>query len=278
MLSFVVGSRPLPETVQFVIQYGYLLLFGWVLVEQAGMPIPASPLLLAAGAVAGQGRMSLVAVVLSAALGSFVSDTAWFYVGKKRGASVLRILCKIALEPDTCVRQTEAKFAKFGNRTLLFAKFVPGLNTAAPSLSAVVGVPYARFAIFDFAGAVLWAGSFALAGFVFSNQLDRVAVALSRFGSGVVLLFVAVILGYIGYRYYDRQRFLNQVKGDRILPEELKSKIDLGEPVSIIDLRHPLDLVPDPRTLPGALRISPEELELRQAEIPREVDIVLFCT
>jgi len=268
----------LTDTLQFIQMYGYLLVFVWVLCEQAGLPVPVAPLLMACGALAGQGRLGLFMTVLAAALGSITSDSVWYYVGKRRGLTVLRLLCKIALEPDTCVRQTEAKFAKFGPRTLLFAKFVPGLNTAAAPLSAVVGMPYPRFAVFAFSGAALWAATFTLIGFFFSRQIARITDGLQRLGSWAFLMFVGAFIAYIGYRYYDRVRFLNQVKGDRITPQELKVKLDLGEPVTIIDLRHPLDLLPDPNTLPHALRISPEELEERHGEISRDREIALFCT
>lgn len=266
------------DTIQFVSQYGYLLVFVWVLVEQAGLPVPVAPLLLTCGALAGQRQMSAFVTVLAAAVASLLSDSVWYYIGKRRGLGVLRLLCKISLEPDTCVRQTEAKFAKFGLRTLLFSKFVPGLNTAAAPLSAVVGTPYARFAPFAFTGAALWAASFTFAGYFFSNQISLITRDLQRLGSWALVMFIGAFIAYIGYRYYDRVRFLNQVKGDRISPEELKTKIDLGEPVTIIDLRHPLDLLPDPHTLPGALRISPEDLEARNNEISRDGEIVLFCT
>jgi len=268
----------LSDTLQFIVQWGYLLVFVWVLGEQAGLPLPAAPLLMACGALAGQRQLSLPLTILAAALGSLVSDTAWYYIGKRRGITVLRLLCKIALEPDTCVRQTEAKFARFGPRTLLFAKFVPGLNTAAAPLSAVVQTPYARFAPFAFAGAVIWASAFTLIGFFFSKQISRITNGLQLLGSWALLLFIGAFIAYIAYRYYDRVRFLNQVKGDRITPQELKVKLELGEPVMVIDLRHPLDLLPDPNTLPSALRISPEELEERNREIARDREIVLFCT
>jgi membrane protein DedA with SNARE-associated domain len=268
----------LTDTIQFVTQYGYLLVFVWVLVEQAGLPVPVAPLLLTCGALAGQGQMSLFVTVLAAAAASLLSDSVWYYIGKRRGLGVLRLLCRISLEPDTCVRQTEAKFAKFGLRTLLFSKFVPGLNTAAAPLSAVVGTPYARFAPFALTGAVLWAAAFTCAGYFFSNQISRITHDLQRLGSWAMLLFVGAFLAYIAYRYYERVKFLNQVKGDRITPEELKTKLALGEALTIIDLRHPLDLLPDPHTLPGALRISPEDLEARNGEISREREIVLFCT
>ena len=142
----------------------------------------------------------------------------------------------------------------------------------------MVGTPYARFAPFAFAGALLWAGAFTCAGFLFSKQIDRITDGLQRLGAWAFLLFVGALIAYIGYRYYDRVRFLEQVKGDRISPEALKVKLDCGEPLTIIDLRHPLDLLPDPRTLPHALRISPEDLEARNSEIARDREVVLFCT
>ena len=130
------------ETLQFVVHYGYVLLFTWVLIEQAGLPIPATPLLLAAGALASQGRMHLWAAILISALASLLADIFWYHFGQRRGGVVLNLLCRISLEPDSCVRRTEAIFTRFGPRTLLICKFVPGLNTAAPALSGMIGVAY----------------------------------------------------------------------------------------------------------------------------------------
>jgi membrane protein DedA with SNARE-associated domain len=266
------------EMLEFVVHYGYALLFVWVLIEQAGLPIPAAPLLLAAGALAGQGRMHLALAMLVPALASLCSDAFWYFFGKRRGAVVLNLLCRIALEPDSCVRRTETTFTRYGVRTLLICKFVPGLNTAAPTLSGMVGVDFPRFVLFDFLGALLWTGAFAGLGFLFSKQLDLIAAAASRFGGSLLLLFFAAVIAYVFYRWNERRRFIEQVKGDRITPDELKHKLESGGPLTIIDLRHPLDRLTDPRTLPHALQISPEELEARQGEITRGVEIVLFCT
>ena len=266
------------ETLQFVVLHGYALLFFWVMAEQAGLPLPATPLLLAAGALAGQHQLNFALVVLIAATGSLVSDTFWYFFGKSKGAVVLSWLCKIALEPDSCVRRTESTFTKLGYRTLLVCKFVPGLNTAAPALAATAGIRLLPFLLFDWFGALLWASAFAGLGLAFSRQLDRIADDVERFGSWSVLLIVAAIVGYIGYKFYQRHRFLKDVAGARIKPQELKAKLDAGEPVTIIDLRHPLDLLPDPRTLPGAVWISPEELEKRHGDITRDGEIILFCT
>ena len=266
------------EMLQFVVLHGYALLFVWVMAEQAGLPLPAAPPLLAAGALAGQHQLTFALVVITAASGSLVSDTIWYFFGKRKGAVVLGWLCKIALEPDSCVRRTESTFTKLGYRTLLICKFIPGLNTAAPALSATAGVGLPQFLLFDWLGAMLWASAFAGLGLVFSNQLDRVAQNIAQFGSWTMLLVVAAIAGFIGYKFYQRRRFIKEVAGLRIAPEELKAKLDSGTAVTIIDLRHPLDLLPDPRTLPGALQISPDDLEARHSEITRDGEIVLFCT
>jgi len=263
---------------QFVVQYGYILLFFWVLAEQAGMPLPATPLLLAAGALAGQHQLNFGLVVIIASIGSLVSDTFWYFVGKHKGAVVLSWLCKIALEPDSCVRRTETTFTRLGFRTLLVCKFVPGLNTAAPALAATSGIGLLPFLLADWMGALLWASAFAGLGLAFTHQLDRIADDVARFGSWTIVLMVLAAVGYIAYKFYQRQRFLKAVAGARIAPRELKAKLDAGEPVIIIDLRHPLDLLPDPRTLPGAMQISPEDLAHRQGEITRDGEIVLFCT
>ncbi len=142
----------------------------------------------------------------------------------------------------------------------------------------MVGVDFARFVLFDLTGALLWTGAFAGAGFVFGKQLDRAAVYSQRFGGWMLVLFLAAVVAYVLRRWRERNRFLEQVKGDRITPDELKHKMESGEPLVIVDLRHPLDVLTDPRTLPGALQISPEDLESRHTEITRDGELILFCT
>jgi len=266
------------EALEFIVRYGYLLLFGWVLIEQGGLPIPATPLLLAAGALAGQGRMSLSLVLLAITAGCVGADMFWYHFGKRRGAVVLNLLCRIAMEPDSCVRRTEHTFSKYGTRTLLICKFVPGLNTAAPALAGMLSAPYGRFILFDIIGGLLWALTYSLTGFLFSKQLDRIAADAHLLGNGLLVLFALGVVAYVLYRWYDRERFLRQVKGDRITPDELKHELESGVRPVIIDLRHPLDVLTDPRTLPGALQISPEDLQARHQEIARDGEIVLFCT
>ena len=266
------------ETIQFLIQHGYALLFAWVLLEQLGLPVPAIPLLLAAGALAGSGRMDLALVVGLAIIAALVADLFWYYLGRYRGSRVLKLLCRISLEPDSCVRRTEDVFVRLGAQSLLIAKFVPGLNTAAPPLAGIFRMPVSRFMLFDGLGALAWAASFAGLGYIFSDQLERVAAYALRWGSSLVVVLVGSLAAYILWKYVQRQRFLHRLRIARITPKELMERLTAGDEVMIVDLRQPLDIGVLPYRIPGALRMAMEELEKRHEEIPRDRDIILYCS
>src|ERR1700689_716097 len=148
------------EHIQFLIHYGYALLFGWVFAEQIGVPIPSIPILLAAGALVGTHQMNGAAGLSLAIIAAISADIIWDYLCRPKGIRVLQFLCKISLEPDSCVRRTENVFARSGAKSLLIAKFVPGLNTAAQPLAGIFRMKYWRFLIFDTAGATLYVGTF----------------------------------------------------------------------------------------------------------------------
>ncbi len=266
------------ETLDFLARHGYTVLFVWVLAEQLGLPIPSLPMLLAAGALAGAGDLGLGWAVALALAACLIADSLWYEIGRRRGGRILSFLCRISLEPESCVRRTEDAFQNHGPRSLLIAKFLPGLNTAAPPMAGVTGMPLRRFLLFDSLGALLWAAGAALVGFVFSGQLERLALYLSRIGDLALVLVVLLFAAYLARKYHARRQFQRRLWMDRITVEDLKSKLDAGEPVAILDLRHPLDFLPYPQLLPGAIRMAPEEVEKRSAEIPRDRDIVLYCT
>src|SRR5713101_7854818 len=161
--------------VDFLLHHGYSVLFAFVLAEQIGLPIPALPMLLAMGALAGAGRLSFAAALALAVAASVSADTIWYWMGRKRGYAVLNLLCRIALEPDSCVRQTENVFSRFGAGSLLFAKFVPGLSTAAPPLAGLFRMPLPRFLLADTAGAAIWVLTFSGVGYIFRAQLEEAA-------------------------------------------------------------------------------------------------------
>lgn len=266
------------EIVTFVIQNGYWVLFGWVLAEQLGLPIPSMPILLAAGAVSGMQHLYFSLALAISVVAAVSSDVIWYEFGKRKGSDVLQLLCRISLEPDSCVRRTEGLYEKYGERSLLWAKFVPGLNTAAPPVAGMFGMPMWRFLLFDIMGTILWAGSFLGLGWLFADQLELVAHYAERLGIWLLVLLALVLAAYIGTKLRERRLFLKSLVSDRIEPDELMGRLQRGDAVTIIDLRHPLDALPDPRTLPGALRMTPDELRERQGEIPRDRGVILYCT
>jgi membrane protein DedA with SNARE-associated domain len=268
----------LDEAVQFLVQHGYLLLFAWVLVEQLGLPIPAIPLLLAAGALAGSGRMDLAVAVGLSLIAVVLADVFWYCLGRYRGGRMLKLLCRISLEPDSCVRRTENVFIRHGAHSLLVAKFVPGLNTAAPTLAGIFRMPVPRFMLFDSLGGLFWVVTFTGVGFIFSDQLEQIAAYSSRWGGWLVVVLVGSLAAYILWKYVQRRRFLHRLRIARISPKELMEKLTAKDEMLIVDLRQPLDVEAFPQMIPGALRMAMEELEKRHQEIPRDRDIVLYCS
>jgi membrane protein DedA with SNARE-associated domain len=266
------------EAFPFLIRHGYAVLFLSVLAEQLGLPLPATPFIIAAGALAHLGQMNLAVAILLATVASVLADLSWYQVGRWRGVKVLHLLCRISLEPDYCVRRTENSFSRHGAKTLLIAKFVPGISTVAPPLAGINHLPLARFLIYDGTGALLWIGPFTLLGFLFSNQLEQVLDNTARFGSLTLIVLIALVFAWIGWKYFQRRRFLRSLRIARIMPEQLKSMMDRGDEVFVVDLRHAIDLEDEPRTIPGALRLSAEEFEQRAAELPMDRELVLFCT
>lgn len=266
------------DLMPFLARYGHGIVFLYVFADQAGLPLPSLPLLVAAGALAAEGELSLWTVMASAVLASVLGDSLWFGLGRFRGRSVLNLVCRISLEPDSCVRQAQDSFLRNGARLLLFSKFLPGVATAAPPLSAIVKMPFARFLLWDFLGSVLWTAAAVLPGYFFHGQLEQAASVLAGFGAGLLLVFGAGLAAYVGYKFIARRRFLRMLRANRIPPEEVRRRIAAGEPIVVVDLRHRLDLVMDPYRIPGALQISPEDLAAKHPDIPQDRDVILYCS
>src|SRR5712692_529827 len=176
----------------FLLRHGYVVLLGWVFVEQIGLPVPTVPLLLAAGALAGAGRLSFFASLFFCLLAALAADTIWFQLGRLKGIKILHLLCKISLEPDSCVRRTQGIFSKQGARSLLLAKFLPGLGTVAAPLAGIFHMRLRRFLLFDAAGSLLWAGTFLGLGYVFSGEIERVAEHLAALGGWLLVLLLGI--------------------------------------------------------------------------------------
>jgi membrane protein DedA with SNARE-associated domain len=263
---------------EFLIHHGYVVLLAWVFAEQVGIPVPAMPLLLAAGALAGTGHLSFLSSLFCAVLGAVAADTIWFHLGRHKGIKILQLLCRISLEPDSCVRRTEGIFSKQGARSLLVAKFIPGLGIVTPPLAGIFHMRLRRFLLYDALGSLFWAGAFTGLGYVFSEQIELVAARLASLGGWLVVLLVGALAAYIGYKFIMRQRFLRELRIARITVDELKKKIDSGEDLVIVDLRHSLDFEAEPGTIPGAMHMDAKELEEKNDRLPRDREIILFCT
>ncbi len=263
---------------EFLFRHGYLVLLAWVFAEQGGLPIPSIPLLLAAGALAGTGRMNIALALVCCLLAAVTADTIWYQLGRKKGIKVLQLLCRISLEPDSCVRRTEGLFEKQGARSLLYAKFLPGLNTVATPLAGIFHMRFKKFLLFDSLGSLLWAGSFLGLGYLFSGQIEKIAEHAERLGRGLFVVVIGALAIYILYKYLARRRFLRDLRVARISVEELKEKIDSGEDLTIVDLRHSLDFEADPETIPGAFRMDSRELQEKTDRLPLDRDVILYCT
>ena len=260
-------------------QTGYGLLFLWVLAEQAGLPIPAMPMLLAAGAMAAGGKLHFGLALIAGVLASMLADAGWYEAGRLRGMSLIHSLCRLSLEKDSCARQSQRLYGTYGAFALVIAKFVPGLNFAAPPLSGVFQMRRWRFLLYNGIGAVSWITVFMGLGFLFSTQLTALARRATAAGNTALVLGIfAAIVVFLSWKYRRRSHFRRQMQELAISPRQLKEEMDRRMPLTILDVRHPLDLLSAPYTVPNALRIPLESLAMQLSTIPRDRKLVIYCT
>jgi membrane protein DedA with SNARE-associated domain len=207
-----------------------------------------------------------------------LADVIWYGLGRARGAGVLRLLCKISLERDSCVRRTQEMFVRYGVRVLIIARWVPGLGTVAAPLAGMVGVGIPRFMAYSGLGALLWVGTWIGLGYLAGDAMQHVSDRAALVGRAAVVVVAVAVLGYIAVKAIRKRRFVRGLRIARITPEELKREIDSGVPTMIVDLRSEIDIADAPYVIPGALRIAPEDLEQRHAEIPRDRDVIVYCS
>lgn len=263
---------------QLLARYGLTVVFVNVLAEQLGAPVPAVPTLIVAGALAADGSLSGWLALLLAIVGSLIGDVVWFYLGRVRGRKILTLLCRISVSPDSCVRQTDRLFEEWGVSSLVFAKFVPGLSTVAPPLAGASGIRLGRFLWFSFLGALLWAGSSILAGFVFHDAIDRLLAVLADLGHRALVVLAAALAVYVVFKWWKRHRFFKALRVARISAEELDRLMREGPPPLVVDVRTPGGRAQDPRRIPGAIALDMETLDEHLEDLPTERAIVLYCT
>ncbi len=261
-----------------LLQHGYALLIGYVFAGSAGSPTPVDPMLLLMGALIGNHEYSFFPALIGALGASLLGDLLWYQIGRRKGRSVLHLLCKLSLEPDTCVRNTEDTFSKRGVLALLFVKFVPGLGLASVTLAGVTRMPFWTFLALDAAGTALWIGSYLLVGMIFHHQVDFIIVWLGLVGQRAGLIVILLLTAYLLFKYAQRRMFLRWLRVNRISPHDVYDLLAVGDPLTILDLRNPAEVERSGIKIVGARVISPSDLQHRASEIPLGQDIVLYCT
>ena len=262
------------EMLDFLTQHGSLVLAAAVFAEQIGLPLPALPFLIAAGALVGAGQMTAGVALVSAVLAAMAGDQVWFELGRRRGRQVLNWLCRISLGPTSCVRRTEDFFSRHGVRALIVAKFVPGFSTIAPPLAGIVGLSVPQYLLFNGLGTVLWAGTGIGLGWIFSDQVEQALTISAQIGPTIGLTLIAAALSYVGYKAAHRYRMGDGVP--RMTVRQLADKLAAGEQPVIVDLRSLAARQQEPG-IPGAVSLALEELVAHQHELPRDRDVILYC-
>src|SRR5262245_11101172 len=264
--------------IEFIERYGGPLVFAFLFLNQLGLPIPATPFVLTLGALAGRGSIDPLSTLLIGTAASLCADLLWYDLGRLRGPRVLGFLCRISLEPDTCVSKTQGLFSRHGVKSLLVAKFVPGFGTVAPPIAGMLAVGRLRFALWSTAGALLWLATIGALGYAFNQRLEALAEQADVLGSELGLIVAALFGAYLAWKFLVRRRVLRELRLARIDPEELHRMILAGEDPAILDVRHELAIEALPVSIPGALFITLEELDRRHQEIPRERDVIVYCS
>ncbi len=261
-----------------LLRHGYLFLFCYVFGVQAGLPVPADPLLLIMGALVGDGRYSLWLSAPLAIIAAMAGDCFWYELGRRRGRSVLSVVCKLSLEPDACVRKTELRFRRRGAWSLLFAKFIPGMSLVSMPLAGVIHMRRWRFLLADAAGCSLWSFGYLLVGKLFHRQIDDVVSLLGFYGRRAGTIVAAFLAAYIAFKYLQRWRFRRQLRINRVSPQEALDLLNSSQRVTLVDLRNPAEIREVGSKIAGARILRPEDLRSRSHEIPEDHEVILYCS
>lgn len=254
--------------------HGVLIVFGTVLLEQIGLPIPAYPILIVAGALAMDGEFSWPVALAVCVAACLISDFFWFSAGRRFGKRILRVLCQISLSPDYCVSQTEDNFNRYGPKALIVAKFIPGFNTIAPPLAGAMGTTVPRFLGYSVLGALLWGGTGIAIGAYFHASVDQVLDMLATMGSTALMVLGALLALFVLFKYVERRRFREALRIERVTISELMDLIVGGHDPLIVDARSVTAQQLEP-PVPGALVYDPQHIA---ANIDRDRHIVVYCS
>ena len=265
------------DIVALLLQHGVLVVFAVTLAARVGLPVPAAPLLVVAGGLSAAGQLSAVAAVASAVLANVAGDAVWFWGGRRYGYRVMRLLCRLSLSPDSCVRQSELLISRWGGTSLVAAKFVPGVSVVAAPMAGALGMPWLRFLGFELVAAAAWTLPYLWLGRLFSGQIERILNAMAGAGAAAVGSLSLAIALLAAWRYWRRRRSLRDLDLPRISVAELQALMRDGHQPVVVDVRSPAGVEVDRRRIPGALNIHLPDVGARAAALPRDREIVVYC-
>jgi membrane protein DedA with SNARE-associated domain/rhodanese-related sulfurtransferase len=266
------------DLIHLLTQWGVPLVFLAVVLEQGGLPVPAAPLLVTAGALAADGLMRPELVLLAALAACLGADHAWFITGRRYGRRLLASICRLSLSPDTCVRKTDDLIARHGPSVLLVAKFIPGVSAVAIPTAAAMGLSYRRFIAYDAIGCLLWSATYVGAGAIFSREVTRLLVTMSWIGGGSLAVLAAIFALYIAWKLAHRWRLQRLHRLVRITPDEMAALLEADPELVILDARSTLARSEDPRLLPRSIVLDERKAIDVLAHGRRDQTIVTFCT
>jgi len=273
---YFAGRTSVDHLIALIHQYGLGFVFLNVLALQAGLPLPAYPTLIVAGALAAMGGTPAYQLVGVGVAGALIADTGWYAAGRRFGLRILSTLCRMSLSQDTCVRQTESIFQRFGPSSMLVAKFVPGFASVATALAGAIHLNYATFVAFDMVGAALWVGAGVGLGYVFHNAVGDVMMKLSSLGEYGLMLVVAVFVLWILSKWLRRHLFIKQLRMDRVTVHELRTLIEAQKVGALVDVRSPLTQAATGR-IPGARAIDMNRIADGLKGVPVEGEVIVYC-
>lgn len=245
-----------------------------VLLQQLGLPIPAVPTMMLAGALAMTARFDIVSAFAIAVAASVAADLAWFWAGRRFGYPVLRLLCRLSLSPDTCVRQTEGIFERWGFYSVVVSKFVPGFSTVAPPIAGALRMRVGAFALASLASAALWAGAAMLTGALFARQIDRLLGWMAAHVATAAFVGASAVAVYALVKFAQRVRMTRLLAAAMISVSELRDRIDGDERPFVIDVGSSLaDARPH---IPGAVMLDLDAIA-RLSDFPDDREIVVYC-
>jgi len=265
------------ELVALLQHHGVLIVFAATLAARIGAPVPAAPLLVVAGGLSAGGEFSAIAAFGVALLANVVGDAVWFWGGRRYGHRVMRLLCRISLSPDSCVRQSESLITRWGGNSLIAAKFVPGVSVVAAPMAGALAMSWRRFLSFELVGAALWTSVYLGLGMLFSKQIQQILDVMAGAGAGALVALLLVLAALLALRYWRRRSFLRAVDMPRIDADELRTLILDGHEPVIVDVRSAASVDLDDRRIPGALRMHLHEVSDKARDLPRDREIVLYC-